>query len=266
MLPPEIFEKDDTEFDKDWKFVKGVAALVALLMVLAVVLAWVPPLIAPAKAGEREDIISTFAKAIPSVGALYGQAPNGDLKFLCTATAIGRHESQTVVLSAHHCLDKGVSYLINFGDNQLRSLTVWKIPHYEVDAQKHPRRYNEPLTDMALFLTPGTDVPLLSVAAPEYLNPGTRILTVGFPLGVAKLTYEGTIAGRFDRAGSDSYNYLMLQVFGAPGSSGSAVLNLRGEVVGVLVSARQSVTGLPVIFATPIEYQEHLIPVLANGN
>ena len=252
---------EDPSFDKDWRFVKRIALAVIALVALAIVLTWRP---IAANAGERDDIIRVLAKAAPSVGALYGQAQNGDMKFLCTATAVGRHEGQTVVLSAHHCLDKGVSYLINFGDNQLRSLTVWKIPHYEADAQKHPRRYNEPLTDMALFLTPGTDIPLLAIAAPELLSPGTRILTVGFPLGVTKITYEGTIAGRFDRAGSDNYNYLMLQVFGAPGSSGSAVLNARGEVVGVLVAGRQASVGLPVIFATPIEYQEHLIPVLAN--
>ena len=218
-----------------------------------------------ARADERDDIISALAKASPSVGALYGQTANGDLKFLCTTTAMGRHEGRTVLLSAYHCLDKGVAYSVTFGDKQLRDATVWKIPHYEVDAQKHPRRYNEPLTDMALFLTPGTDVPVVALASPEYLRPGTRIVTVGFPLGVTKLNYEGTIAGRFDRAGTDQYNYLMLQVFGAPGSSGSAILNLRGEIVAVLVSARQAQIGLPVVFATPIEYIEHLIPVLANG-
>lgn len=222
-------------------------------------------LLSAAKAGEREDIIRVLAKVAPSVGALYGQAANGDMKFLCTVTATGRHEGSTILLSAYHCVDKGVGYSVTFGDKHLRDATVWKIPHYEVDAQKHPRRYNEPLTDMALFLTPGTDIPIVPLAEPEYLRPGTRIVTVGFPLGVTKLNYEGTIAGRYERAGTDQYNYLMLQVFGASGSSGSAILNLRGEAVGVLVSARQGSVGLPVIFATPIEYIEHLIPVLANG-
>ena len=217
-----------------------------------------------ANAGERDDIIRAFAKATPSVGALFAMQENGDMKFLCSATAVDRHEGQTVVLSANHCLEKGVSYRIDFGDGYMRPLTAWKIPHYEVDAQKHPKRYNEPDTDMALFLLPGQDVPILQLAERSSLLPGARVLTIGFPLGVTKITYEGTVAGFFNRLGSVRYGYMMLQIFGAPGSSGSAVLDLDGNVVSVLVSAKQAQAGLPVIFATPIEYKEHLIPVL-NG-
>ena len=52
----------------------------------------------------------------------------------------------------------------------------------------------------------------------------------------------------------------MLQSFGAPGSSGSAIVNAENNnVVGVLVSAEQSNRGLPVIFATPISYKRWLI-------
>ena len=216
----------------------------------------------PAYASERDDIIRAFAKAAPSVGALYGVQEAGDMRFLCTATAVDRHEGQTVVLSAHHCLEKGVSYFINFGDNQMRPLTAWQAPHYEVDKEKSPRKYNEPETDMALFLMNGTDVPILTMADNSRLNPGTKVLTVGFPLGVTKINYEGTVAGFFNRVGSSRHGYMMLQIFGAPGSSGSAVISLNGEVVSVLVSAKQAPIGLPVIFATPIEYKENLVPIL----
>lgn len=216
-------------------------------------------------AGERDGIVETFARLQPSVGALYAQDGNGDLKFLCSATAIERHGGDTVVLTAYHCMRKGVSYLINFGDSVLRPLRVWKVPHYEVDEKEFPRRFGEPETDMALMLMEGHDVPVVAMAASSQVTTGTRVATVGFPLGVAKIAYEGSVAGRFDRPGNDQDDYMLLQIFGAPGSSGSAVVDVdSGEIVSVLVSAKQSIVGLPVIFATPVEYRRHLMAVRSD--
>lgn len=211
---------------------------------------------------ERQSIINLFKTVTPAVGALYAQEEKGDMIFLCSATAVARQDGQTVVLTAHHCLRKGVAYLINFGDNRYRALTVWKIPHYEVDATKYPRRYNEPKTDMALFLLDGEDVPIIDMAPQETITAGMKIAMVGFPLGVAKITYEGIVAGKFDRPGSDLSGYTLLQVFGAPGSSGSAVLSVAsGKVLGVMVAVTASQVGLPVIFATPVDYLQHLTPI-----
>jgi len=211
---------------------------------------------------ERQGIIAAFAKVAPSVGALYAQEEDGDIKFLCTATAVSREQDKTVVLTAHHCLRKGVAYLINFGDNRLRTLSVWKIPHYEVDTDKHPRRFNEPKTDMAFFLMEGKDIPITPFSDGILLDAGRKVVMLGFPLGVSKIGYEGIVAGYFDRLGADLYGYLMLQIFGAPGSSGSSIIDVQsGKVVGILVSAKQSFAGLPVIFGTPIEYRKHLLSV-----
>ena len=216
-----------------------------------------------AQAQENNSLVDTFAKLKPSVGALYAQEQSGDLRFLCSATAIGREGKDTVILTAYHCMQRGVSYLVNFGDNTLRPLRVWKIPHYEVDSEKYPRRYGEPQTDAALLLMPGQDIPIAAVAATSNVETGARVAMVGYPLGVAKIAYEGGIAGRFDRIDADLQDYLLLQIFGAPGSSGSSVVSVEtGEIVGVLVAAKSASVGLPVIFATPIEYLEHLMPVL----
>lgn len=214
--------------------------------------------ITPVLASEREKIIQTLGEIQSSVGALYAQEEGGDMRFLCSATAVDRKGSQTVVLTAYHCLRKGVAYMINFGDHKMRALRVWKIPHYEVNAQKYPRKFNQPETDMALFLMDGTDVPIVPLAKTSEANPGSKVTMVGYPLGQAKISYEGTVAGRFDRPGADMDDYVLLQIFGAPGSSGSSVVNVdSGEVIAILVAAKQR-AGLPVIFATPIEYMKFL--------
>ncbi len=219
------------------------------------------PTAVSAQPTEREVLIETFARISQSVGALYALRSDGDLTFLCSATAVDRRYGKTVVMTANHCIRKGVAYLINFGDNNFRSLRVWMIPHYEIDADEYPRRYNEPLVDIALFLMDGQDVPVVPISDADAQRPGTKIAMVGFPKGVAKIRYEGIISGYLDRPGADDFGYLLLQIFGAPGSSGSAVVELdQGGIVGVLVRGTVG-EGLPVIFATPTSYMENLMIV-----
>lgn len=212
---------------------------------------------------ERQALIDVFARLEPSVGALYALEAGGNFKFLCSATAVGRYNGDTIILTAYHCTIKGVSYYVNFGDQILRRAIVWKVPHYEVDEDEHPRIFNEPKTDMALFLMHGSTVPVVPMADDSDIASGAKIAMVGYPLGLSKIMYEGIIAGRFDRPGDDMYNYLLLQIFGAAGSSGSAVVDVEtGQIIGVLVAASTAPVGLPVIFATPIDYRKWLLDVL----
>lgn len=216
----------------------------------------------PVSASERDDIKAAFARLNPSVAALYSLSEGGDIKFLCTATAVDREEDALVLLTAFHCVRRGVSYLVSFGDNQFHSVRVWQIPGYEISASDHPRAYGQPKTDMALFLLDDpVDVPVVAMADSATIEIGSSLVSVGFPLGLAKIGYEGSVAGYFNRSGSDEDGYVMLQIFGAPGSSGSAVVDVAsGEIIGVLVQARGRI-GLPVIFATPIHYLKYLVPV-----
>lgn len=211
------------------------------------------------EATERQKLIETFSNVSASVGALYALESDGDMAYLCTGTAVGTYNDKTIIITAYHCIKKGVSYLINFGDNTFHSLGVWKIPRYEINSIKYPRAYNEPKTDIALFLLDKSNIPIVSLANNGRLITGSKIAMVGFPLGLAKISYEGTVAGYLDRPGSAQYNYMLLQIFGAPGSSGSAIISVdTGQIVAILVSGQSSRTGLPVIFAVPIDYLKYL--------
>lgn len=218
-----------------------------------------------AGAQGKPDLVDLFAKISPSVGALYVKNASGDLGFLCTVTAVELAAVRTVVLTANHCVKKDVAYAVTFDGKRFYEARVWKIPHEDLDANKYPRHYGEPKTDMAFFaIDEALNVGAVPLGSDAKMSSGKRIAVVGFPLGVAKISYEGSVAGRFHRPGADEDGYLLIQSFGAPGSSGSAVVDVEtGTVVGVLVSAKQSVVGLPVIFVTPISYQKFLIEIPA---
>ncbi len=208
-----------------------------------------------------------LAQVSLAIGALYAQNAQGDLKFLCSTTVVGKTDKRVELLTAKHCVEKDVSYLVTFDGRQFYSANIWKLPPELVSPTKYVRPYNQPETDAALFvIDQPLDVPVVPLGDDKALAAGRAIFTVGFPLGAAKISYSGQIAGRYARPGADINGYLILQIFGAPGSSGSAVIEeATGKVVGILVAGRQAF-GTPVIFATPISYLPLLRPVTQTGN
>lgn len=210
------------------------------------------------KSASLEDV---FQRVSPAVGALYAQKSDGSLQFLCSITATDKSEKRTLLLTALHCVEKGVSYMVSFNGKQFHSARVWSVPRWDVDPAKHRKAFGTPEVDMAFFAIEGQlDVPTVTIGNDASVRPGRQIVTVGFPLGVTKISYNGIVSGRLERPGSGVDGYLTLQIFGSPGSSGSAIIDQdSGTIIGVLVSARQEFVGLPVIFATPINYRSYLL-------
>ena len=228
------------------------------------VLALAGTLVAVVGATGQENLQERFARVTPSVGALYAHTEEGNIKFLCSITAINRQGAAVVLLTAWHCVGSGTAYVVSFNGRQFYDAHLWKGPHYHIDPKGSPRVFGEPETDLALFRADGLpkDLPIILTGTDSPVAQGSRVVTVGFPLGIAKIGYEGLVAGHFNRPGADYDGYLLLQIFGTSGSSGSAVIGPDGRIVGVLVSGRTGTVGLPVIFAVPIRYQRHLLEVI----
>ena len=210
----------------------------------------------------QDDLRKRFAHATPSVGALYAHTEEGNLKFLCSITATDRHEDAVVMLTAWHCVGSGTAYVVSFNGRQFYDARLWKGPHYHIDPKGSPRIFGEPETDLALFLVDGlpSNTPIIPVSV-RLIAQGDRVIMVGFPLGIAKIGYEGLVAGHFNRPGAAYDGYLLLQIFGTSGSSGSAIIGPDARIAGVLVAGRTGSIGLPVIFAVPIRYQRYLLEV-----
>lgn len=211
----------------------------------------------PAVAGP--SLVDVFAKISPSVAALYKQDVNGSLQFSCSATAVEKQAKRVLLLTALHCVDKDVSYMVSFDGKQFYSARVWSLPKWKADPDVK-KGYGTPDVDMAFFAVEAPiDVATISMADDTAIKAGHPIVMVGFPLGVTKISYNGIISGRLDRPGDSMNGYMTMQIFGSPGSSGSSVIDQEtGKIIGVLVSAMQQ-GGLPVIFATPASYRRYLL-------
>lgn len=234
---------------------RTIVPLVLLMLLLAASQSW--------SATSLEDILSSIS---PAVGALYAQRSDGSLSFLCSITIIGKTDRQTELLTAKHCVEKDVAYLVTFDGKLFYAARVWKLPGEDIDPNKYRRQYGEATVDAAIFAVDQVlDLPVVPLGSDVGVAPGRSIVTVGFPLGATKIRYVGIVAGRYERPGSEMDGYLILQIFGSPGSSGTAIIEeASGTVIGILVSGRQSF-GTPVIFATPVSYLRFLMEVPRQG-
>ena len=126
--------------------------------------------------------------------------------------------------------------------------------------------------DVAVIKIEGSDLPAVTLGNSEDVNVGDWVMAIGNPLG--ELTFsmsQGSVSSSGRAINVDGTPFNMLQVDCAinPGNSGGPLMNLYGEVVGI-VSAKYSsysntsVEGLG--FAIPIsDVQAIITDIIENG-
>lgn len=109
-------------------------------------------------------------------------------------------------------------------------------------------------------------LPLAAGAVPD---PGERVVVLGGPLGLAGSLSEGIVAAirdpsEVERQTSQRSPLLQITAAISPGSSGSPVMKLDGEVVGVVVS--QFGVGQNLNFAVPVAALHALMDRVGPGD
>ena len=127
--------------------------------------------------------------------------------------------------------------------------------------------------DIAVIKIEATDLPNVTLGNSDSLNVGDHVLAIGNPLGELTFSMSEGIASSVNRAiDVDGTPFNMIQVDASinPGNSGGPLMNLYGEVVGI-VSAKYSsyanttVEGLG--FAIPINDVQSIIKdIMENGS
>src|SRR5438552_2711251 len=99
--------------------------------------------------------------------------------------------------------------------------------------------------------------PALPIGKSEQLEVATPVVTVGFPLDLPKTPSFGMIAG-FDRKYLGRYfstTHLRVNLPTQRGEAGAPLLNLKGEVVGILMSSLENNSAC---YALPIDAAEKI--------
>ena len=94
---------------------------------------------------------------------------------------------------------------------------------------------NDPDTDVAVIQIPAEKLTALPLADSDQLRVGDFVVALGNPFGVGQTATSGIVSGlnRTGLRGLGIQNFIQTDASINPGNSGGALVNLRGELVGV---------------------------------
>lgn len=186
---------------------------------------------------------------VDSVALLYTQDESGDMKMTCTATAFAKTQMGYRFVSAAHCVP---------GEND----RVQKLQKFYISADsKGQKNYFVAKLIQAGDKKMGDDFSIFEVETADHfdvmalgdeslLQVGDKVINVAGALGLGKEYFEGYVSEiQLDRpplsGGEVTWtNVTLMQIGGAPGSSGSAIVSVeQNAIVGFLVGASDSDIG-----------------------
>jgi serine protease Do len=128
----------------------------------------------------------------------------------------------------------------------------------EFDGKKYPaRQLVADIRSGTAILKVDETTPVLPIGKSEELELATPVISIGYPLDLPKTPNFGMIAG-FDRKCLGRYFSTIHLRVNAPtqrGEAGAPLLNIKGEVVGIVVSGLENNSAC---YAVPIEAAEKI--------
>ena len=93
----------------------------------------------------------------------------------------------------------------------------------------------DPDTDLAVIQIPAENLTALPLADTDELQVGDFVVAVGNPFGLGQTVTSGIVSalGRTGLRGLEYQNFIQTDASINPGNSGGALINLRGELVGI---------------------------------
>jgi serine protease Do/serine protease DegQ len=128
--------------------------------------------------------------------------------------------AQGLVLTNNHVIDKADKILVTLNDG--RQLTAELIG-------------TDPDADVAIIRIPGNNLTQLPIADSSQLKVGDFVVAIGNPFGLSQTVTSGIVSalGR-SGLGIEKYeNFIQTDASINPGNSGGALVNLRGELIGM---------------------------------
>ena len=125
------------------------------------------------------------------------------------------------------------------------------------DGSRHPAEVvgTDDKTDLAVIHIQADSLPSIRMGDSDSLKVGEWVLAIGSPFALSQTVTQGIISyiGRTGVGLADYENYIQTDAAINPGNSGGAMVNLRGEIVGINSAIASSTGGYEGIgFAIPV--------------
>ena len=124
----------------------------------------------------------------------------------------------------------------------------------------------DPDSDLAMVRIPAEDLRALPFADSNQLRVGDFVVAVGNPFGLGQTVTSGIVSalGRSGVRGLEFQNFIQTDASINPGNSGGALINLRGELVGINSAIFTPSGGnVGIGFAIPSAMATHVMEQLA---
>jgi serine protease Do len=112
----------------------------------------------------------------------------------------------------------------------------------------------DPRSDIAVIKIEATGLPAVKWGDSDKLRPGEMVMAIGIPFGLAQTVTTGIISavGRANIGITDYEDFIQTDAAINPGNSGGALVDMRGEVVGINTAIFSQTGGYQGIgFAVP---------------
>lgn len=217
------------------------------------------------------DIPSMVERVMPSVVAInntmlyqdysfFGGGQTYEVPSSGSGIIVGENDQELLIVTNNHVVEGSKELKVNFIDNT------------SIDAAI---KGTDPVFDLAVIAVPLDQIPeetknQISIAAlgdSAALNVGETVVAIGNALGYGQSVTVGVVSalGREIQTDRETINNL-LQTDAAinPGNSGGALLNMKGEVIGINAAKYSSTEVEGMGYAIPISEVQDIIGSLMN--
>ncbi|MCG6860042.1 MAG: trypsin-like peptidase domain-containing protein [Chromatiaceae bacterium] len=127
----------------------------------------------------------------------------------------------------------------------------------------------DPETDLAVLEASATNLSVIPIGRPEELRVGDVVLAIGNPFGIGQTVTMGIVGatGRTRLGISRIENFIQTDAAINPGNSGGALINARGELIGINTAIFSKSGGSEGVgFAIPVDLATDVMQqVLSKG-
>jgi serine protease Do len=181
-----------------------------------------------------EDIVKKNSDSIVLIGAIGPKGSNFGSGFIITSNGL--------IVTNFHIVQAAVKIAVKLKNNK----TYNDVRLINFDQKK----------DIAVLKIDAVGLKPVVLGDSHSVQAGERVVAIGSPLGLESTVADGLVSSL--RKADRGFQVLQITVPISPGSSGSPLFNLRGEVIGIAVGT--IIGGQNINFAIPINYATPLIP------
>ncbi|MGL5434358.1 MAG: S1C family serine protease [Lachnospiraceae bacterium] len=219
----------------------------------------------------QNDVSAIVEQAMPSVVAItntmsvqqqtwFGQSQTVEMPSSGSGIIIGQNEDELLIVTNNHVVSDSKELTVTFID----------------DAQvKAVIKGTDPDTDLAVIAISLKDIPaetmsqikVATLGDSEELKVGQGVIAIGNALGYGQSVTVGYVSAlNREVTAEDQTTRELLQTDAAinPGNSGGALLNMRGEVIGINAAKYSSTEIEGMGYAIPISKAQDIINELMN--